>query len=214
MSTVIIDPAETFPGCPTYGFTAAPNYLVKITKREGGYERVDRKWSRPLTDYTGVPTGDQPEEDIERILNFWHAMGGMSTYFRFKDWVDYRSCFFKANVSALDQPILASGDSPASYQLVKQYVAAKGTTQLREIMRPIGSTILVANETGTLQSDWTLDESTGILTPGGSFSGTPHSWGGEFDVWVRFDAIFNPSISNYQIMNATCQLTEKRVKPA
>jgi uncharacterized protein (TIGR02217 family) len=211
MSTITPDLAETFPNCPTYGFISEPNYLVKITAREGGFERVQRVWARPLLKFTGVPFGDQPFDDIEDILDFWHAMGGFSTPFRFRDWTDYKSCRLQATPAATDQPLIASGDSPPSWRLVKQYVTKSGRTiQQREITRPIGSTILIANNLGAPQTDWTLNESTGLLVAGGTFTGTPHSWGGEFDVWSRFDAIFNPSISEHQVMNVTVQIAQKR----
>ena len=210
MSHMIVeDPAETFPACPTYGFSSLPNYLVKITAREGGFERRNRVWSRPLHKYSGSPFGDKPQIDIENILYFWHAMGGMSSGFRFKDWIDYKSCRRGETPLATDMPLALSGDSPASYRLVKQYIAG-ATIQEREIARPIGSSILVANELEAAQTDFTIDEATGLLTPGGSFAGTPTSWGGEFMVWCRFDSIFNPVISNFNIMSATCDLAEIR----
>lgn len=212
MSTIVPDLAEVFPNCPTFGFVGEPNYLVKITAREGGYERRQRMWARPLSKYTGVPTGDQPQDDIEDLLDFWHAMGGISSGFRFKDWIDYKSCRLGATPAPTDMPLIASGDSPASFRLVKQYATKSGRTiQLREIARPIGATIRIANDTGIEQSAWSLDESTGLVTIEGGFAGTPTSWGGEFDVWCRFDAQFNPSITNYEIMNVTVQLAEIRV---
>jgi uncharacterized protein (TIGR02217 family) len=209
---ITADTSPIFPACPTFGFTAEPEYLVKITAREGGYERIDRKWSRPLIKFTGVPLGDQPQREIEAVLTFWHAMGGFSTPFRFKDWTDYKSCALDATPAATDQPIVATTDSPPKLRLVKQYVV--GTViQQREILRPLGASILIANETGAVQpsSAWTLDESTGLLTVGGGFAGVPTAWGGEFFCWVRFNAQLNPAISNNLIQNVTVQLVEKRV---
>jgi uncharacterized protein (TIGR02217 family) len=209
--TIIPDLAETFPGCPTYGFIPEPNLLVKITAREGGFERRDRKWSRFLWKYTGVPMGDQPQEDILDIYDFWLAMGAMWSGFRFKDWMDFQSCRISETPAATDQPLEASADSPANFQLLKVYTTKSGrTTQLREITRPIGSTIMIANDVGAPQTDWTLNEATGVVSIGEGFAGTPTSWGGQFDVWVRFDAQFNPTISNHEIMSVTVQLAEIR----
>jgi uncharacterized protein (TIGR02217 family) len=209
---ITADASPIFPACPTFGFTAEPEYLVKITAREGGYERRDRKWARPLLSFTGVPLGDRPQKDIEAVLHFWHAMGGMSDPFRFRDWTDYKSCPLDATPAATDQPIVASMDSPPKLRLVKQYVVGS-VIQQREIVRPFGASLLIANETGAVQpaSSWTVDEATGLLTRGSGFAGTPTAWGGEFFVWVRFNGQLNPQISNHRIQNVTIQLKELRV---
>ncbi len=172
----------TFPECPGFGFTTEPRYLAKAIEREGGQERVDRRWDRPLSFFTAVPTGNRDADVIQNLLVFWHAVGGTSLRFRFKDWTDYKSCKTNETPTALDQPFEIVG---GAYQLIKQYVATP-YTQTREIYRPIGSTIVVANTLGAAQTDWTLDEATGLLTPGGGFVGTPGSWGGEFDLPCRF----------------------------
>jgi uncharacterized protein (TIGR02217 family) len=218
--TIIHDTSPIFPTCPSFGFISEPQYLVKITPREGGYERRDRKWQTPLTRITAAPSGDQAQADISQLINFWHAMGGMSYAFRFKDYTDYQSCEAGGTPSATDQPLLLSGDSPASYRLVKEYIS--GTfVQQRYILRPNCTPytdknhsyagIQIANTLGATQTDYTLNESTGLLTKGGSFTGTPGFWGGEFYLWMRFDAQLNPEISNYKVMNVTAQLQELRV---
>jgi uncharacterized protein (TIGR02217 family) len=212
MPTIIPDLAESWPTCVTFGFVAEPQRLVKITSREGGYERRDLKWKRSLRAYSSVPMGSQSEDEILDILDFWEAMGGMWQGFRFKDWIDYKSCRRSATPAATDQPLELSGDSPTSYRLIKNYPTKSGRTiAQREIARPIGSTIMIANEVGAAQTAWTLDESTGILTIDGGFVGTPTAWGGEFDVWCRFDAQFNPSYSDLKIMDVSVQLKEIRV---
>jgi uncharacterized protein (TIGR02217 family) len=210
VSTIVPDISPIFPNCPTFGYVSEPNYLVKITQREGGFERRQRMWATPLTMITGSPTGDQPQKDIEAVLAFWHAMGGLSSAFRFQDWTDYQSCSLDAEPAPTDQPLMPSGDSPASFRLIKQYVVGS-VIQVRYILRPVGSTVMVANDTGTEQTDWTLDESTGLVTPGETFSGVPTSWGGQFYLWGRFNAQLNPEVSNYRIMNVTVQLAELRV---
>ena len=208
--TIIADTSPIFPACPTFGFISEPQYLVKITQREGGYERRDRKWQIPLTRITASPTGDQPQADIAALINFWHAVGGMSYAFRFLDYTDYQSCLVGSTPAATDQPLLLSGDSPTSYRLVKEYIAG-AYVQQRYVLRPKGSSIMIANTLGAVQTDWTLHEATGLVTKGGTFTGTPGFWGGEFYLWCRFDAQLNPEISNYKVMNVTAQLQELRV---
>jgi uncharacterized protein (TIGR02217 family) len=184
MPTITADTEyATFPECPGFGFTVEPRYMTKAIDGEGGQERIDRRWDKPLSFFTAVPTGNRDADVVQNLLNFWHAVGGTSNRFRFKDWTDYKSCKTNQTPTAIDQPfevVVGSG-----YQMIKQYVAGL-RTQNREIYRPVGSTIVVANTLGATQTDWILDESTGILTPGVGFVGTPGSWGGEFDLPCRF----------------------------
>lgn len=222
--TLIIDLAPTFPECPGFGFTVEPRYMVKAVEREGGFERVDRRWSRPLCFITAAPTGNKAASVISDVLNFWHAVGGQAGEFRFRDWSDYKSCQLQniPGTSAADQPFeVAVGVSPTGYQLIKEYTAvgpgSPGTylTQAREIYRPIGSTIKVWNTLGAAQTDWTLDESTGILTPGGTFTGTPGGWSGLFDLWCRFASDIAITIVDGpdgadRILSATFTLRERR----
>lgn len=207
MGTIVPDTLETFPECPTYGFTVEPRYLVKAIERDGGNERVDRRWSRPLNFYTAVPMGDRAEEDAQAVLVFWHAVGGMGGQFRFKDYSDFKSCPTNADTTYLDQPFEVIDAS--HYQLVKRYTY-RSLSQLREIYKPVGSTITVGNELGVQQTDWSLDEGTGILTKGGTFSGTPSSWGGEFDIYARFTTNLSIAITNREIQNINFTLRERR----
>jgi len=205
---ITADTLPTFPECPAFGFTSEPRYLVKPIEREGGQERVDRRWSRPLSFFTAVPTGNRDASVIQNLLVFWHAVGGMSGSFRFKDWTDYKSCKTNETASALDQPFeeLTGGE----FQMVKEYTAGS-LTQIREIYRPVGSTITVANTLGAVQTDWTLDESTGILVPGGSFVGDVGSWGGEFDLCCRFTSnLALVIVDGHEIQSGSFTLRERR----
>jgi uncharacterized protein (TIGR02217 family) len=149
-TTITPDTLETFPECPAYGFTVEPRYLVKAIERDGGFERVDRRWSRPLNFYTAVPMGDRAEEDAQAVLYFWHAVGGMAGKFRFKDYADYKSCKVNETPTDLDQPFEVI--DATHYQMIKEYVY-RSLTQIREIYRPVGSTITVANEHGAAQTE-------------------------------------------------------------
>jgi uncharacterized protein (TIGR02217 family) len=207
--TIITDPLPILPKIPAYGFATNPRYLVKIIQREGGFELRDRKWAKPLAAYTSVPLETVTYSDTDTTLNFYHAMGGTANSFRFKDWSDYRSCSTDITVTptALDQPlVLIPGTT--TYQLTKQYV--KGAMiQYRDIVKPLGSSILIADTTGAVISgaSWTLDESSGILTPVGF---TPGSWGGEFYVYARFGGDINLHMNSFGVTDFTLTLQELR----
>lgn len=213
MSTIVTDETPTFPLCPGYGFNVDPYILVKIIEREGGFERTDRKWSQPRRQFNGVPLADATLGDVESILYFWLAVGGMAGSFRFRDYTDYKSCRTYETPAAADQPIIVNDDSPGGFRLVKQYTVG-ALTHVRPIFRPRGDSIEIYNEVNVAQSDWTLDESTGLLQVGGGFAGVPTSWSGEFDVFCRFNASFAPTITNKQILSADVSVIEKRERLA
>lgn len=219
---IIYDPMPTFPKTPSYGFVATPTYRVGFVEREGGFEKVNRIWDRPLLAVNAAPFENTTVEDMETILNFYHAMGGMSTYFRFKDESDYQSVGIESATSEIDQPLVAITGSPTLYQLVKYYTVTVSdtspittVTQVREIYKPRPSTIEVANEVGTLQATtaYTLDAINGTVQPNGTFSGTPTFWGGQFDVEVRFNSELSLEISSYGTRATSFQMREKR-RPA
>lgn len=209
MGTITPDPTPSFPACPAYGFRSDPFFLVKIVAREGGFELVDRKWQQPRRQFDGAPLGDRAQEDIEDILYFWLAVGGMSGEFRFRDYTDYKSCRLGDVVQETDQLLVPLDSSPVTYQLTKTY-SVGALSHARPIRRPIGATVRIANEVGVEQSDWTLDEATGVITPGPTFDGVPTAAGFEFDVLCRFNASFSPQIVNHEIQNAEVSLIEKR----
>lgn len=208
--TITSDSTPTFPACPTYGFNVDPMILVKIVTLESGFERTSRKWAQARRTFAGMPVGTKPQRDIEAILYFYLAIGATEGAFRFKDWTDFKSCRLDDEPFRTDQPILvSSGSSPERYRLAKVYTVG-AFTHTRYITRPIGSTITVANDSGIAQTDWTLDEATGFIVPGGTFTGTPSFWGGEFDVYCRFDGAFQVEIANFKIQTAQVNLIEKR----
>ena len=217
--TIVRDISATFPECPGFGFTVEQRYMVKAIEREGGFERVDRRWQYPLAFITAAPSGNRSADVITSIIAFWHAMGGQSTYFRFRDYTDYKSCpvFDTPSTVSPEQPFETIVGGGGTVQMVKTYTAStpgSPITQVRPIYRPIGSSITVFNNSGVVQTDWSLNEATGVLTPGGTFSGTPGGWSGLFDLWMRFNTDMPITISDGEeserIMSVTFTLREER----
>lgn len=208
---IVASQLPIFPACPSYGFRSRPEFLVRITERSGGYEKRNLAWQEPIYFYDGAPMGPRPEEDIYRIYRFYNAMRGTHRRFRFKDWIDYKSTenMSKA-VASSDQPFVQI--DATHYQLVKQYDEAGVDPMVRRILHPIGSTLVVQNNSGANQvsTRWSIDEDTGILTTLGGFVGTPGGWGGEFYVPCRFAAAIEPEIADMKIQNLTCSLKSLR----
>jgi uncharacterized protein (TIGR02217 family) len=200
-----------FPKCPSFGYTAEPRYSVTVVERSSGVERRNRNWSTPLHRFS-CTVGPRAEDDISELLEFYHAVGGSAYGFRFRDGVDYKTSRIEEDVSSIDAPlILAAGISPTSYQLTKRYTY--GTrTQDRPIYKPVQGTILIADG-GTLKAettDYDIDYTTGLVTLNFSPAGAM-TWGGEFDVPVRFDSEFPVELFDKRIQSVAFVLQEIRV---
>lgn len=178
---------QQFPVCPSLGAQSAPAYNVSVARMMSGAERRNRFWQYPLHRYN-VSVDPRAVDEVQTVLEWWHAMGGPECGFRWIDYADYKSCRVQNEPTPFDQPFTPAAGSPAGYQLIKEYTVGS-RTQERIILKPVSGTIRVANGAGTeqLAGTWSIDYTTGILTPGVGFSGVPTTWGGEFDVPVRFE---------------------------
>lgn len=208
-------PWPIFPSCPSFGFTSQPDYSVSIVERASGVRSINRNWYYPLHVYTAVPIGERQQEDIHRVLKFWHALGGRSGRFLFHDRVDYKSsAVIDDDPTPNDQPLIEILDSPGGYQLTKLYEDEDALSQQqRVIQKPMPATIRVANAVGVEQPEgtWTLDYDTGILTPEGGFVGVPTTWGGQFYVPVMFESPPEFTITNRRIQQTSFTLRELRL---
>lgn len=189
-----------FPGCPSYGFTSDPEYRVVITRRASGVEKRNRSWVRPLTKMV-VTIGPRLEAEIQELLEFYHAVGGTAIGFRVKDYTDFKSCFVGDTPTATDQPLVELPDEPGVYQLVKRYQFGS-LTQDRDIYKPVSGTIL-------LSGAGTVDYTDGTVS--GGAGGT---WGGEFDLPMRFDSGFPVEVANQRIESVQFALQELRMRGA
>jgi uncharacterized protein (TIGR02217 family) len=151
-----------FPACPAFGFTSRPDYSVTVVERASGVRSVNRNWYYPLHTYSAVPIGERAQEDIHRILKFWHAVGGRAGRFLLFDYVDFKSSVdIDGEPTPTDQPLVEVEDSPGGYQLVKLYEDEELLfQQQRLIQKPMDGTIRVANAVGAEQppSAWTSAE--------------------------------------------------------
>lgn len=199
----------SFPQCPSFGYTVRPNYSVTISEASSGWERRNRNWARPLHKFD-CTVGPRAVEDIQELLDFWHALGGPEVGFRFRDYNDYKSCQVQETATRTDQLLELMTDSPNGYQLTKAY-SYGARTQLRPILKPIQGTIMVADD-GVAKTEgvhWQLNYATGVVTI--SFSPVGElTWGGEFDTPVRFDSEFPVEIVDRQIHSVAFALKELR----
>jgi len=197
MPTTFLE-SPRFPGCPSFGYQSDPEYRVVIVRRASGVEKRNRGWAYPLVRIT-LTVGPRMEEEIQEILEFYHAMGGSAVGFRMHDYADWKSCHVGLEPLATDQPLVEIPTNPGVYQLTKRYQFG-ALYQDRPIYKPVVGTVV-------LSGAGTVDYTTGQVT--GSAGGT---WGGEFDTPVRFEgSTFPIEIVNQRIESVSFALQEIRM---
>lgn len=201
-----------FPLGIRYGFTQSSTWSETITGTTSGFEDRNRNWQRSVKVFN-VTVGPNMADDVLDCYEFWESMAGPDVGFRFRDWADWKSCRSNASPAATDQPLILIPGSPGGgWQLTKQYARGAAAT-LRTILKPVQGTIKIADVISGVPhlkvegSDYFLDYTTGLATLFFSPGGTP-TWGGEFDVPVRFDSDFPLQVVAHEIQTVVFQLKE------
>lgn len=178
-----------FPDLIAQGSRGGPRYRVGKTTVVSGavYRNLVWDWARHEYDAAcGVNTAALHEQ----LLYFFHVLGGPAIGFRFKDWLDYKSCSRSATPTSLDCAIGTGDGTDATWPLYKVYVQGS-YSRLRRIRKPVSTTVLVA-VAGILKTEtthYTVNYATGVITfTGGNIptTGQAITAGFEFDVPVFF----------------------------
>jgi uncharacterized protein (TIGR02217 family) len=175
-----------FPDDIAYGSQGGPTYNTSIVVVRSGHESRNVNWSIARHAYD-VAYGIRSIDNLEELLEYFHAVAGAAYGFRFKDFADFLSCNTTQTLSDTDQ-LIGTGDAiEVDFQLVKNYT--KGAfSRSRNITKPVtGTTVISINDTPQ-PTGWTVDTTTGIVT----FSAAPGDGlsvkaGYQFDVPVRFE---------------------------
>ena len=199
-----------FPDNIGYGSQGGPSYDTSIVVVRSGHESRNVNWTYPRHQYD-VAYGVRTIDDLEELIEFFHAVGGKAYGFRFKDWSDYKSCNTGVGTDETDQ-LIGTGDAiEDDFQLVKKYT--KGSfTRTRIISKPVTGTVSIALNDVNQPSGWTVDTTTGIVTfaspPGGSVTVKA---GYEFDVPCRFDTdTLQVNLESYNTGTAQTPIIEIR----
>lgn len=174
-----------FPEHISKGSVGGPDWPAEIVELASGREERNTPLAAPRRSYDARYGVRRPNEAYE-ILQLYYAAMGRLRGFRFKDWTDYRSGAPTTPVTALDQALGVGDGIATTFPLRKRYGVGISTFE-RRITRP-RSAILLAADGVPIASGVTLDVTTGTVTfdvpPA---PGVALSWGGTFDVPVRFD---------------------------
>ncbi len=188
-----------FPADLSFGALGGPERRTEIVTLASGYEERNTPWAQSRRRYD-AGMGLRSLDDVEALIAFFEARGGMLHGFRWKDWADYKSSPPSQPVGPVDQ-VLGAGDGVSrSFQLRKTY-ASGGFSALRVITMPVLTTVRVALG-GVEQPQalaWSL-AAEGIITfTDAPAPGAEVTAGFEFDVPVRFDTdLIQVSVASFQ----------------
>ena len=198
-----------FPGCPSFGFTWRPRFRNEIIGTATGAEYPFRHWDYPLHD-AQVTVGPRMDDEIDELLAFFFAVGGSYNGFRVKNHGEFKSCRPSETPAATDQPTIDLSDSSDDeVQLVKRYTVAS-LSQDRYILKPVAGTIILADSGGIIPpAEYTLDTTTGRVLFSVAPTG-PVTWGGEFDLPMRFEGDFPIQIIDKRAHTVSFMLEELR----
>lgn len=176
-----------FPTSIARGATGGPERRTDVVSTASGREERNSRWAHSRRTYN-VGFGIKTVADLQNVIDFFEARRGRLHAFRFKDFVDFKSCAPQASPQATDQKLGIGTGSQASFQLVKHY-GAPLRDYARNIHAPVAGSVIVAVN-GVATTAFTLDVTTGVVTfNAGSIpaSGAIVTAGFQFDVPVRFD---------------------------
>ena len=144
-------------------------------ERNTPWEQARRRWDAGL--------GLRSLDDLHEVVRFFEARRGPLHGFRWKDWLDHKSCAPSATPSPTDQKIGDGDGSNRIYQLVKSY---GGTPpMIRPIAKPVEGTVRVAVD--GVEKPALVDHATGLVTLAAPPpEGAEITAGFAFDVPVRF----------------------------
>lgn len=177
-----------FPAAISFGSAGGIERRTEIVRLANGFEERNTPWEQSRRRFD-AGLGTRTLDDLDEVLAFFEARRGMLHGFRWKDWLDHRSCQPSGTPAPTDQ-FIGSGDGVRTvFPLVKHYSpGAYGFA--RRISKPVAGAVTVAIDSITLVevNDFTVDAVTGEVTfVTAPAPGTAITAGFQFDVPVRFD---------------------------
>lgn len=184
--SITSDTLPIFPLDISFGRPGGPEYLTDVTILESGHEQRNSFWGEPRYSWD-VGYGVREIAKIYALLQFFHGCRGRHKPFRFRDWLDYKSCAVDATPDFDDISLGAATAGQSEFQLTKTFTQGSYTTTIN-IVKPAGATIRIGEDGSEVTSGWTVNEATGIITRAPAFTGGEIvTWGGEFYRKCRFD---------------------------
>ncbi|MEM8596829.1 MAG: DUF2460 domain-containing protein [Pseudomonadota bacterium] len=173
-----------FSAAISFGSTGGLTRRTEVVTLANGFEERNTPWAAARRRYD-AGLGVRSTDDLDQVIAFFEARRGMLHAFRWKDWLDHKSCAPSATPAATDQAIGTGDGTTTVFQLSKTYEPGPHA-EVRRIAKPVDGTVLVALDGAPATP--TVDYETGSLTfASAPTAGVAITAGYEFDVPVRFD---------------------------
>ncbi|VAX07400.1 Gene Transfer Agent (GTA) ORFG12 [hydrothermal vent metagenome] len=182
----------------SYGASGGPQFMTNVIEMASGHEQRNQEWAEARNVYD-VGLGLRSENDLSALIGFFRARAGRAFGFRYKDWLDFKSCVPMEIITATDQSIGAADGVTTTFQLKKTYDSG-GNLHRRNISKPVVGTVLIAVDGAPQATGWQVDATNGlVIFEVAPLNGAVITAGYEFDVPVRFSDDFLPIIlESYQ----------------
>jgi uncharacterized protein (TIGR02217 family) len=176
-----------FPEQISYGSRGGPTFLTDITAANSGDEQRNVNWSQSRSKYD-VSWGLHSLDDIADLNAFFRARRGRAYAFRYKDFMDFTTNADGRTAPTHNDQILGTGDgTKTQFQLIKLYNDG-AYSYTRTLTKPVSGTVKVAVNGTPVESGWSVNLLTGVITFDAPVTDTHVVTAGcEFDVPVRFD---------------------------
>ncbi len=184
-------------------------FATEIKMGRSGHEFRNRRWAEPLREFS-MSFSSRSMDAVLDMLEFAYRTAGAWLGFRMKDWVDFKSCPPRQTPIATNQALGTGDGSEYYFKMNKSY----GAQYTRRIYKPIASTIMVAvNGTTLAQSEWFVDDVNGVIV----FKDAPANnavltWGGEFDVPVRFEEDILETLTHYHALGQSGNIGLREIR--
>lgn len=178
-----------FPTAISFGSSGGVERRTEVVSLVNGFEQRNTPWEQSRRRYD-AGLGVQTLDELEAVLSFFEARRGMLNGFRWKDWLDHKSCAPSAVPGPLDQPVGTGDGLETGFALAKTY--APGAYAFRRVIaKPVAGSVRVAVDGAEMADgpDFSVDPATGIVAfAAAPAAGAAVTAGFEFDVPVRFGA--------------------------
>ncbi|MEO0994386.1 MAG: DUF2460 domain-containing protein [Pseudomonadota bacterium] len=171
-----------FPAALSFASSGGVERRTEIVTLSGGHEERNTPWAQARRRYD-AGLGVRSLDDLDAVLRFYEGRRGPLYGFRWKDWLDHKSCAPSATPEPTDQGIGTGDGSTTQFQLTKDYGGTPA--MVRPITKPVDGTVRVA--VGGVETAATVDTETGLVTLASApAAGQAVTAGFAFDVPVRF----------------------------